>query len=388
MNKENNSAYKILIVDDIPKNIQILGNILSRENYQIAYAQLGEEALTILEKQMFDLILLDIMMPGMDGYEVCNKLKNNEKTKDIPVIFLTAKADMESIVKGFESGGADYVTKPFSADELLARVKTHIQLNAQKKELKTLNENLEKIVDERTKQLNEANKRLQVLDRAKTDFLSIISHELRTPLNGILGLMGLLEQTSLDEKQKEYLTFLKNSSDRLMKFSEIALLITSLRAQAYKPDLMPVEIENIINLALYELKENNEKTLPVVNINIDKNTNLALAESDLLKKSIALILDNAVEYAGNDKPIDISVFTASGKIHIAIDDYGKGFSKESLEHLFELFSTDDLMHSEGKGLSLAAVKLIMDIHGGEIVIKNRKDSGARVELILKSFNED
>ncbi len=383
MEQKPNSAYKILIVDDIPKNIQILGNILAREDYQIAYAQLGDEALAILEKQMFDLILLDIMMPGMDGYQVCKKLKSDERTKDIPVIFLTAKADMESIVKGFESGGADYVTKPFSADELLARVKTHIQLNAQKKELKQLNENLEKIVDERTKQLNEANKRLRVLDRAKTDFLSIISHELRTPLNGIFGLMGLLEQTTLDEKQKEYLAFLKESSDRLMKFSEIALLITSLKAQAYRPDLMPVEIDSIINLALYELQEKENTALPVINVKIDNNVGLALAESDLLKKSIVLVLDNAVEYAGNDKNIDISVTAQNDNIHISVDDYGKGFSKEALEQLFELFSADDLMHSEGKGLSLAAVKLIMDIHGGEIVIKNREDGGAHVELILK-----
>ncbi len=387
MDREN-SAYKILIVDDIPKNIQILGNILSRENYQIAYAQLGEEALTILEKQLFDLILLDIMMPGMDGYEVCKKLKQQEKTKDIPIIFLTAKADMESIVKGFESGGADYVTKPFSADELLARVKTHIQLNAQKKELKMLNENLEKLVDERTKQLNEANKRLQVLDRAKTDFLSIISHELRTPLNGIFGLMGLLEKTELDEKQKEYINFLKESSDRLMKFSEIALLITSLKTQVFKPDLMPVEIDNIINLALYELRENQNIPLPEINIDIDENIGLALAESDLLKKSIVLIVDNAIKYAGTENRIDISVFRSNGHIHITVDDYGKGFSKEALEQLFELFSADDLMHKEGKGLSLAAVKLIMDIHGGEIVIKNRENSGARVELILKRYTKN
>ena len=123
---------KILIVDDVSKNIQMLGNILSHKKYQIAYAQNGEQALDICNHQTFDLILLDIMMPGLDGYQVCERLKSNPKTKEIPIIFLTAKTDMDSIIKGFEIGGNDYITKPFNAAELIARVNNHLLINRQR----------------------------------------------------------------------------------------------------------------------------------------------------------------------------------------------------------------------------------------------------------------
>ncbi len=118
----------ILMVDDNPKNLQFLGNLLLNEGYEPAATLSGVKALEFLEKKIPDLILLDVMMQGMDGFEVCRKLKENKKTKHIPVIFLTAKTSVENIAKGFESGGVDYVTKPFHTIELLARVKTHIEM--------------------------------------------------------------------------------------------------------------------------------------------------------------------------------------------------------------------------------------------------------------------
>ncbi len=379
--------YKILIVDDVPKNIQILGNILSRENYQIAYAQYDTEALKVVEKQNFDLILLDIMMPGMSGYQICKKLKSKPKTAEIPIIFLTAKADLESVVKGFESGGQDYITKPFNALELLARVKTHIQLNVQKKELKELNTKLEEKVNERTRQLQKANRQLSVLDKAKTDFLSIISHELRTPLNGVIGLTTLLDQTELNQEQREYIEFLKETSDRLMSFSQIALLITSLKVEKYAPDMMPIAIGNIIETVVYSLKEIEKETVPEININIENPSAMVFAESELLQKSCLLILQNSCKYGGLKNPVDINVYENKNKLHIVFDDHGEGFSKEALDKLFELFAADDLMHNEGTGLSLAAVKLIMDIHNSRIIIKNRKNGGGHVELIMNMYKK-
>ena len=124
----------VLIVDDVPKNLQVLGNILRNRDYNISVATSGEQALNMMEKILPDLILLDVIMPGIDGFQVCEELKASEKTKDIPVIFLTAKTQTEDIVKGFELGAADYVTKPFIKEELLARVHTLLALkNAQKK---------------------------------------------------------------------------------------------------------------------------------------------------------------------------------------------------------------------------------------------------------------
>jgi len=149
MGNENKKRYKILIVDDIPKNIQLAANILQKEGYQMAFAQNGKSALSQIQSNRFDLILLDVMMPDMDGFAVCEQLRKNSANKDIPLIFLTAKNLSESIVKGFELGAMDYVTKPFHGAELLARVKTHLELFRSKEELKEVNQQLKNEIDER-----------------------------------------------------------------------------------------------------------------------------------------------------------------------------------------------------------------------------------------------
>ncbi len=133
---------KILIVDDLPKNIQLLGTILNDEGYSVEFALNGSDALQWTKNERFDLILLDIMMPGMDGFEVCKKLKEDKATKEIPVIFITAKNDPDSTIEGFEVGGVDYITKPFYSQELLSRVKTHIQLSHQKQEIYKKNQHI------------------------------------------------------------------------------------------------------------------------------------------------------------------------------------------------------------------------------------------------------
>src|SRR6056297_2004313 len=133
-NKRDNNV--ILLVDDSINNLQLLGNLLKNEDYQIALAKNGKEALNIVNEVVPELILLDIMMPEMDGYTVCRELKKNPYTKDIPIIFLTAKTTKEDIVKGFNTGGVDYITKPFNREELLARIKTHLELK--KQEIKLL----------------------------------------------------------------------------------------------------------------------------------------------------------------------------------------------------------------------------------------------------------
>lgn len=142
---------KILLIDDNPKNLQVAMGVLDTEGYSLIYAQDGAKGLELAFSQDFDLILLDVLMPGMDGYAVCKELKANEKTKDIPIIFLTVKDEKKDIVKGFECGGVDYVTKPFFTAVFLKRVETHLKLSFTTRELKRLNEILTKKVQEQSK---------------------------------------------------------------------------------------------------------------------------------------------------------------------------------------------------------------------------------------------
>ena len=151
LTKNKTNKYKILIVDDVPKNIQVVASILQNQGYSMAFAQNGPTALEQAVSNAFDLILLDIMMPGMDGFEVCRQLRMNPANKDVPVLFLTAKTETESIVNGFEAGAMDYVIKPVNESELLARVKTHLELYRSRKELININQRLNEEIRERRK---------------------------------------------------------------------------------------------------------------------------------------------------------------------------------------------------------------------------------------------
>ncbi|MDM8550918.1 diguanylate cyclase [Desulfobacterales bacterium HSG2] len=169
-NNYDNKNFRILIVDDVSKNIQVVASILKDDGYQMTFAQNGKVALDKIHSHNFDLILLDVMMPGMDGFEVCRRLKQEPSTKDIPVVFLTAKTDTESLVRGFEAGGTDYVTKPFNGVELLARVRTRLELSRSRESLKVAYRELKKTNEE----LLKSQRKLELA--AKTDTLTKLSN--------------------------------------------------------------------------------------------------------------------------------------------------------------------------------------------------------------------
>lgn len=196
MTNENNQRYKILIVDDVPKNIQVAASILRKEGYQMAFAPNGETALAQTQKIRFDLILLDIMMPEMDGYEVCRQIRANSPNKHVPIIFLSAKNDSESIIKGFELGAMDYVAKPFNGLELLARVRTHLELFRYRKELKETNEQLQIEINERIKAEEE-------LKRSREEYYQLSIHDNLTGLYNTRYLYRSLEELTNESAAKK-----------------------------------------------------------------------------------------------------------------------------------------------------------------------------------------
>src|SRR5580698_529879 len=181
-----------MIVDDNPANLKLLEDMLLRQGHEVRSFPLGRLALAAAMKNPPNLILLDINMPEMNGYEVCERLRSTEELSGIPVIFLSALNETQDKVRAFQSGAVDYISKPFQFEEVHARVETHLKLHELQQALKLQNERLEEAVAERTLELGEANKRLTILDRSKSDFLNLISHEFRTPLNGLLGVGELI----------------------------------------------------------------------------------------------------------------------------------------------------------------------------------------------------
>lgn len=378
---------KILIVDDNSKNIQVLANILTEYNYEIDYALNGLEATKIAKEETFDLILMDVMMPVMNGFEACKSIKSMSSYTDIPLIFITAKTDEVSLAKGFASGGVDYITKPFNKIELLARIKTHLQLKDSKEQLIELNNTLEKKVKERTEELHFANKKLVKLDAAKSEFLSIISHEIRTPLNGIIGALDLIEPSKLCTDTKELVDILDISANRLELFAFKALKVSNLNTMGSKT-LKPSQT-NIVSL----LSKTISKLKPLAvkrNIDIQLNHQLQNTEIDVDAPLMALcfkyIIENAIEYSTRDSKVTITLENREENLIFKCINTGDQFSENFDIKETKAFSGHD--KGDGKlGLSLILCKKIVETHDGEIDAGNT-NKGAYVSIKLPKLNSN
>jgi two-component system sensor histidine kinase/response regulator len=386
---------EVLIVDDIPSNLNFLSEVLHLEGISVLLATSGVDAIEIARYKHPDLILLDIAMPMMDGYEVCARLKEDPSTLDIPVIYLTARTEPEDILKGFESGAVDYILKPFNATELIARVRTHLELRAKTEALKSVNFHLEEQVRQRTAEITDANRNLtdtnrklalayeelSELDKAKDEFIRHINHELRTPLQGIHGFTLILEDIVESPEQKEYLQSINSLVKRLVKLSEISLLFTEIKAKNYKITLKPLSLKNSINQILDTFQNDRERinvlhSLPGENYFIK-------ADQRLMNTCLELVVDNALKYTPEDGKITIRTFHEEAITGVEILDEGPGFTTKALESLYELFTADNLRyHSHGFGVGLATAKVILDTLSAKLDISNLPDKGASVRMVF------
>ncbi len=379
-------AEKILLVDDQPKNIQVAGSLLASNGYEVEFATDGFKALEWLGEGSFDLVLLDVMMPGMDGFETCRRLKKLPGGMDIPVIFLTAKTDTDSLVEGFDSGGIDYLTKPFQAEELMVRVRTHLEMKQMRARLKDTNKWLEAEVALKTAELQERNQALQIalsklqtLDTSKNNFLKIISHEIRTPLNGIVGASYLLKLMADTPDKKEFFDMFEISIKRLENFSYVALQITDLQVNTGRVPRQPVELKDLVdeakNIALIE--HHHRFTLETNDVQQTIAVNKVLFVTALIK-----LFDNAIRFSPQDSTITLQVMQQAEGIRFKLTDQGPGFSEEVLLRKFELFVTGEAHTDKNPGLSLPLVKFIIEGHGGKIDLYNNPSVGAVVDFIV------
>jgi two-component system sensor histidine kinase/response regulator len=381
----------ILIVDDNPQNLQVLGKQLQDKKYEIEFAISGSAALDWLNTKQFDLILLDINMPGMSGFDVCKKIRLNPEMNNVPIIFLSADTERESILKGFELGAQDYITKPFDSRELLVRVKTHLSLKDTLEKLENLNKSLEEKVFERTNQLKEANEKLEAinlklidLDKVKSDFLNLISHEIRTPLNGILGPLELLKGPVYASEIGDLINMLDSSVRRLERFSLDALLITRLKTRPNELQIENISLSEIFNEAIKENQEMTGSKKLKITSEFDIKNDLVRGEAGLIKKSILNILDNAIFFTPMNGTIEVKTYLMGDYKVLEIRDHGPGFSPEIKDHLSELFTYSGKYRDNSKGIGLPIVKMIMDSHGGGLLLENHPQGGTIVKLLFKN----
>jgi two-component system sensor histidine kinase/response regulator len=375
-----NKPVTILIVDDDSTNLQVLGNLLKDCQYHIALANNGNVALEILMTNEVDLILLDVMMPEMDGFELCRIIKSRPELAQIPILYLSALNDVDKMVQGFKYGAVDYLTKPFNAKILLSRVQTHLDLYRKSQELEEINRTLELKVVERTLELSKANQELSKLDALKSEFLNIISHELRTPLNGIMGASYFLKGEHKGIDPAKIIEMLDTSVTRLEKFTMNALLITELRTGIYSLNKSWFTLEDLINSIIALFQKELEKKYIQVHTYIQGNIALH-AELKLIEKCITSLIDNAIRFSPPESKIDITVKDTDNGIICEIRDYGEGFSTKALSNLFQAFTPGNTFYDQNEGLELAICKYIMDVHEGELTVNN-ESNGANVILFF------
>jgi len=366
----SDSKYSVLIVDDTPGNIQVIGNILYQKGVNILIAQSGRDALTVISRKFPDVILLDIMMPEMDGFEVCEHLKRDPATKDIPIIFLTAKTHTDDVVKGFESGAVDYVTKPFNPIELLARVFTQLELKRSRDIIMTQNQ-----------RLGEQNRKLQELNAAKDKFFSIIAHDLRNPFNTLIGLSGVLKN-ELDnyepDRIRQYGQRIYQASER--GYNLLENLLEWSKSQTGRIQFQPenVHLKNMITESLEVLESYAKIKQIAIHVEIPEDMDV-FADKNMLKTVIRNLVSNAIKYTEHGGTVNINAKDTGSEIEATVADTGVGIKKDTLEELFRIgayYSTSGTAQEKGTGLGLILCKEFIEKHDGKIWVESEVGKGS------------
>lgn len=386
------SKGKVLIIDDSPKNIQVAVSILESANYECEFALDGANGLTWLETEPFDVILLDVMMPDKDGFEVCTIIKSSDLFKEIPIIFLTAKADRESIIKGFEVGGADYITKPFDAKELLIRIKNQVELKRSRKLLEDTNKDLEKLVEEKTQKLSEANEQLtktnlslresneelKFLEESKQHFLNILGSGISGSLNEIVGTLQVIKYKVDSKKVAQLIDRIDRSLSNVEIAVESALRISKLQSKGENLILERIEINKLIGFSMLKLDDKiRRKQFKIENITNHEPIYIN-GESQLIMAALINILDFFLERNLDNSQLIIETKKNGPKTSLKFKDSSQPLTEEEKDAIFDLFSIGNN--------SLHITKLIAEAHYGELFIKN-SSLAKGVELTLNLFSQ-
>jgi signal transduction histidine kinase len=389
----------ILIVDDVPDNLHLLSQILTKEGYVVRCTVKGSMGLKVASSGWAELILLDIQMSELDGYQVCEQLQANPQTRSIPVIFLSALDGVFDKVKAFAVGGVDYITKPFDVQEVLARVRTHLQLS-------NLHQTLAARVEAQTLQLTAALQEANAASLAKSQFLSTMSHELRTPLNAILGFTNLmLRDKLLTSEQQEYLEIIDRSGAHLLSLINDVLEVSKIEAGYLALDERDFDLDRLlVNLTeMLTLKAKN-KGLEFKLIRSTELTRYLRTDCSKLRQVLINLLDNALKFTTKGSVTlrvsssvichsslaesNISQMTSDQEeqvtIQFEIEDTGLGIAAEELQFLFAPFcQTETGRNSQsGTGLGLSIAKQYVKLMGGDLQVQSVLGKGTKFDFTL------
>ncbi len=380
-NQAEHQVISILVVDDTHENLRLLSRILSDDGYQVRPVSNGSRALLAANAKPPDLVLLDIMMPDMDGYAVCQQLKANELTREIPVIFISALDEISDKVKGFRLGAVDYITKPFEAQEVLLRVKTHVGLRVMQRQLHAQNLQLQQEIVGRKR--TEA--ALQEANATKDTFFSILAHDLRSPFSSVLGsaeiALTYFDQLKPDEL-REHIVRIKKSAE--MFYALLDNLLTWARIQRgrmeYQPENIPIRdmIAHLFDMFAETagqkqilLKHDIEHTLSVY------------ADINMFNTTLRNLLSNALKFTPTGGTITLSARARANQIEIAVADTGVGIADSNLADLLRIDCKTTTLGTDGEhgtGLGLPLCRDLMEKNQGDLHIESTPGQGTTVTV--------
>jgi two-component system, sensor histidine kinase and response regulator len=347
----------ILVVDDTPSNVIILIDLLQDEGYIIHEARDGQAAVELVPTVAPDLILMDINMPRLNGFEACRRLKSSPATQDIPVVFISAWGELDDKINGFKAGGVDYITRPFQVEEVIARVRTHITIAKQHQQIMALN-------------------------RLKDQLVRTVSHDLKNPLTGVRGYVDMLieDETSVDRQRM--LTLIRRSADRMYRLISNLLDLTRIQ-DGLQLERRSVLVSQLIQDALndFEVQAQSRQIQMAMDL---PNGDLSVSVDPLrMGQVIANLLSNAVKYA--TRQVIVRGERIDDRLHLAIVDDGPGIPPEMQARLFEAFyraPTQTNKQVEGTGLGLSIAQGIVQQHGGIIRLHSVVNEGTMFEVVL------
>ena len=369
---------KILIVDDVPANLKVLRGVLEPEGFRILFAPCGEVALKIARSETPDLILLDVMMPEMDGYEVCRQLKANPVTAEIPVIFITAKDEAEDIVKGLRLGGVDYISKPFQSEVVVARAETHLKNSRFARELRQKNQELE-IARDAAEQAK----------RTQSAFLAAMSHEIRTPMNGVMGMTALLLETQLAAEQRDCVETIRTGSRSLLAIINQILDFSKIESGKMELENHPFDLNAVLEGTVELLGPRAaEKNLCLGYLPELGLPETLIGDETRLRQILLNLAGNAVKFtAGGEVVISITKVPPENApasdseiiLLFSVRDTGMGIPEERMNRLFHAFSQMDSSTTRqfgGTGLGLAISKRLAELMDGTLWVQSKVNEGS------------
>jgi len=368
----------VLIVDDEELNIKFLSAFLSRKGFRIITAETGLEALEVIQSQMPDVILLDAMMPQIDGFEVCRRVRQNPDTYFLPIVMVTALSSVEDEVRALDAGADDFLSKPINNVELMARLKSLLRV-------KTLHDELV----EHKNELESKNKELVELQSLRDTLTQMIIHDLKNPLTGLMGCTELLKMTwpDMPDKQAGIIKRMEESSSTILKMITEMLDVSRMEENkiTLKHEIFPVM--DVITSNVDELSGQMQRQRITCQISVSGNLPPATADKDILHRVLANLLHNAIKHSVENTSIVVGAWhdAAESRLYMSVKDQGEGIAEEYQAKIFEKFAQAELKKlglKTDRGLGLTFCKFAVEAHGGKIWVESHVGQGSEFKFYI------